>query len=180
MARSEIIGPDNDFAGPNTRDETPGGGWSWKRTVAALNTMFEELYSLATAAATTVSLNALAARNPNDIGTSEEIATNGDEATALSLSVYQSIITTGGSEGAEEATIGDGTGVTVGQRKLVTLETLTEATDSVTLDDANFSQGSDTITGITLDAAGEFVLAEWRGASWEIIAASAGVVATSG
>lgn len=112
--------------------------------------------------------------------TQEEVATNGDTATELSLEVYQSVITTGGSEGAEEATLGDGTGAIVGQRKLITLDTLTHASDSVTLDHANFAVPDETITAIELDAAGEFLLAEWNGAKWQVIYASAGVVTVSG
>lgn len=115
----------------------------------------------------------------SDIRTSESLTTNGSTATALGLTVYQSILTTGASEGAESATIGDGTGVTVGHQKLITLGTLSDASDSVTLDDSNFSQGSDTITAIALDAAGEFLLAQWRGSSWEIISASSGVVSVA-
>lgn len=115
----------------------------------------------------------------NDINSFEEVETNGEDPTELDISVYQSKITTGGTEAAEEAEIGDGTGAIIGQRKLIVLESLGDAADSVILDDANFSQADDTISAIELDEEGEFVLAEWQGASWEIIKASDGVVSVS-
>lgn len=183
MAQITLQGPDASHLPPNTADETPEKGWSFKRIVDAINTMFTEVYAGVAAAATAANLttlsntvSALAVRNPNDIATSEAVETNGTTPTDLDLTVYQSILTTGGSQGAEDAAIGDGTGITVGQRKLVTLDTLTDPADSVTLDDANFAQGSDTITAIALDAEGEFILAEWQGAKWEVIKASSGVV----
>lgn len=114
-----------------------------------------------------------------DLATVEAVTTNGDEATAVGLGTYQTRVTTGGSEGAEDLAIGDGTGAIVGQRKLITLAAITAEGDSVALDDTNISQGSDTITGVALDAEGEFLLLEWRGATWEVLAASSGVVATA-
>lgn len=109
----------------------------------------------------------------------EVVSTNGDAAEALSVSVFKSTLVTSGSEGAEEAELGDGSGVEIGTRKLIVLGTRTHADDSVVLDDANFSQGADSITAIALDAANEFLLVEWQGASWEVIKASSGVVAVA-
>lgn len=111
--------------------------------------------------------------------TSEAVSTNDEDPSVVDLDVYHSQLTTSGSEGAEEAEVGDGTGVVVGHRKLITLATRTHASDSVTLDDANISQGADTITAVELDAAGEFILLEWQGASWEVIKASTGVVSVA-
>ncbi len=108
----------------------------------------------------------------------EVTITNGSTPTSLVVGPYRSLLTTGGSQSAEEAELGDGTGVIVGTRKLIVLENLTDPADSVVLDDANFSQGVDVITSIELDAANEFLYCEWRGSSWEILSASSGVVST--
>lgn len=50
------------------------------------------------------------------------------------------------------------------------------AGDSVTVGFANISTGSLTISAVVLDAVGEYLLLEHRGAKWEVISASAGVV----
>lgn len=109
----------------------------------------------------------------------EILITNADAAVTVSTDVYQSQIVTSASQLADEVEIGDGTGVTIGTRKLITLVALTDAGDSIALDYANFSQGADTITAIELAAVDDFVLAEWQGASWEIISATAGVVSVA-
>lgn len=109
---------------------------------------------------------------------SSEAATTGADPVDCDISVYQTVVTTGGTQGNEELNIGDGTGATVGQRHLVTLGTLTD-TDTVVLDDANISQGADSITAVALDTADQFIMLEWQGATWEVIAASAGVVTTA-
>jgi hypothetical protein len=115
----------------------------------------------------------------NGINSEETVTTNGDASSEVGLDRYHSKIVSGGSAGTEDLNIGDGTGAIVGQRKLITFLTRTNASDSIVLDHANFSQASATITAIALDAAGEFILAEWQGAKWEIIKASSGVVTTS-
>jgi hypothetical protein len=97
----------------------------------------------------------------NGINSEETVTTNGDASSEVGLDRYHSKIVSGGSAGTEDLNIGDGT------------------SDSIVLDHANFSQASATITAIALDAAGEFILAEWQGAKWEIIKASSGVVTTS-
>lgn len=117
--------------------------------------------------------------DPNNILTSESVATNGDDAVNCDVSVYQTIVTSSGSEGEEDLNIGDGTGVTVGTRHLVTFATRTHASDSIVMDDANITVTGSTVTAVELDAAGEFILLEWQGASWEVIKASSGVVTAS-
>jgi hypothetical protein len=109
---------------------------------------------------------------------SSEAVASGAAPVALDISVYESQITSGNTDTTENITIGDGTGAYVGQRKLITLVSRV-GTDDVTLDDANFSQAADTITAIVLDADDEFILAEWQGASWEVIVASSGVVSVA-
>jgi len=127
----------------------------------------------------TLAENAAVVRTPTDLDSREDLATNGDAATAVGLDVYQTHLGTSGSGGAEDLTIGDGTGAVIGQRKLIVLDTLGDAGDSVTLDDENMSKGTSTITAVALDAAGEFLLLEFQGVTWEVIKASSGVVTTS-
>lgn len=44
MGQTTLQGPDSKTKLPNTRDETPENGWSIKRIVDTINTMFTELY----------------------------------------------------------------------------------------------------------------------------------------
>jgi hypothetical protein len=112
---------------------------------------------------------------PNLVNETEE-RVSGAAAITLDISVYQSVITTGGTAGSEDVNIGDGTGAVVGQRKLVTLGTRTDGSDVVNLDHANIHNASGTqCTNVDLDAANEFVLVEWTGSEWQIIYANATV-----
>ncbi len=117
----------------------------------------DQLYQLATASA-------------------EHIATGAGPVTSLH-SVFKTVITTGGTQGAEDLVFG--TDAEIGKRRVVVLGALTDPADSVTLDDASFSFGEETITAIELDAEDEYVFAEFRGAKWEILGASAGVVSVA-
>lgn len=108
--------------------------------------------------------------------TFEEVTTLESPAeTDCDISVYETRVTSGDSDGAELLNIGDGTGAYVGQRHLITLVSRV-GTDDVTLDDANITQAGVTIAAVVLDADDEFILLEWQGASWEVIAAASGVV----
>lgn len=112
--------------------------------------------------------------------TTSDTLTTGAAPVSIPLTAYKTVITTGGTQAAETANIGDGTGaLNIGQRKLVTLGTLTDPSDSVTLDHANMSHTGFTVTGVSLDAASEFILLEWNGSKWEIIWAASGVVTES-
>lgn len=56
----------------------------------------------------------------------------------------------------------------VGQRKLITLDALGTAGDELALDEANIHNSSGTqATGVTFDAANEFLLVEWTGVEWQ-------------
>lgn len=89
---------------------------------------------------------------------------------ALNPNIYEAYITTGGTAGSENYTLGDGTGVTVGQRKLITLAVRTHASDVVNLDHANMHNAAGVqLANADLDAAGEFVLFEWNGSEWQEI-----------
>lgn len=87
----------------------------------------------------------------------------------LDVTVYQTKLTTGGTEGPELARIGNGTGVRIGQRKLVTLTTRTHASDSVALDHANIATADGTpTTSVVLAEEGAFLLLEWKATTWGV------------
>lgn len=108
----------------------------------------------------------------------DAVATKHSAATAATFQAYESKVTTDGN-GTNAYNLGNAPAIQPGRRKLVTLAVKGAAGDSVVVDFANVSQGADTIASVILDTAGEFLLVEWRGAKWEVIAASAGVVTTS-
>lgn len=118
---------------------------------------------------------------PNLISDDEPLF-SGASAVPVDLTVYQTKITTGGTAGSEDVTLGDGTGTVtpiVGQQHLITLETRTNASDVVNLDHANMvdSAGTD-LTNMDLDAAGEFVLVRWTGTKWKVLETN-GTLATA-
>lgn len=45
MAQVTLVPPDSNSKLPNTRDESKEGGWSFKRIIDAINTMFGEIYT---------------------------------------------------------------------------------------------------------------------------------------
>jgi hypothetical protein len=108
--------------------------------------------------------------NPNAIlATFEALASNPTTPSAVDLTVYETRVTTTGSEAAEEITLGDGTGAVVGQRKLIT-GTLGHANDAVTLDHANMADvDGGALAAVSIDATGGFVLVEWNGTAWQVI-----------
>lgn len=146
--------------------------------LATLTTAVITTLTATTATITNLTINGFAFNDVSNLNSTEDVATSGTPE-AVDITVYETLVTSGGTQGAESLTIGDGTGAKIGQRKLIYLETLTDPSDSVALDDTNFSQGADTITAIAFDAADEYLLAEWQGASWEIIAAASGVVSVA-
>ena len=99
---------------------------------------------------------------------SSEGLTSGGTAIAVGLDPYETLLTTGATAGSEDVNVGDGSTAKVGQRKLVPLETRSDASDVVNLDHANMvdSDGSTALTNMDLDAAGEFWLGEWNGTAW--------------
>lgn len=112
----------------------------------------------------------------DSIGEDESVEqlTSGAAAVTVDLGRYKTEITTGATAGSEDVNIGDGTGVEIGERKLIELVTRTDGSDVVNLDHANIVNASGTqATNVDLDAAGEFVLVEWNGAAWQVIHANA-------
>lgn len=96
----------------------------------------------------------------------EEAITVDDTTQEITQDYYNTKMTT--AHASSVASIGDGH--TVGQRKLITLETLGTAGDEVALDPDNIHNASGTqATGVTFDAADEFLLLEWTGAEWQEI-----------
>ena len=86
----------------------------------------------------------------------------------ISTDAYETRLTTSGTEDAELISIANGT--IIGERKLLILKTLGESADSVTLAHANVVNASGTAaTGVTFDAANEFLLIEWNGTKWQAI-----------
>lgn len=105
--------------------------------------------------------------------TKREELTTGAATTVLNPGIYESYITTGGTVGDEDITIGDGTGIVVGQRKLITLAVLS-AVDVLVMDFANIvALDGVALQLVELDAAGEFILLEWNGVKWQAIWADA-------
>ena len=100
--------------------------------------------------------------------TAREELTTGAAATIMNPNIYESLITTGGTAGSEDLNIGDGTDITVGQRKLVTLAVRTNASDVLNLDHANIHDAAGVaMTNCDLDAVDEFILMEWNGVEWQ-------------
>lgn len=93
----------------------------------------------------------------------------------VDLDYYETKVVTAGV--GQVLNIGNGTGVKVGHRKLITLQTRTGGSDTVVLDHANMNNAAGSAaSSCVLDAANEFILLEWRGSKWQTIVASAGVI----
>jgi len=114
---------------------------------------------------------------PLFFGEYEELSSSDAAAVDVDLTTYETKLTTGGSAGSEDVNVGDGSdALAIGQRKLITLDTRTDASDVVNLDHANIVNASGVqTTNVDLDAEGEFVLLEWNGAKWQIIYSDATV-----
>lgn len=100
-----------------------------------------------------------------------ETVTTGASPVAANLEYQESSITTGGTAGSEDFNIGDGTGVKVGTKHLITLAVRTDGSDVVNIDHANWVDfdNSTGLTNLDLDAAGEYVLGEWNGTKWRLL-----------
>lgn len=98
----------------------------------------------------------------------EEVTSNGDDATSLSVGQYGVYVTSGGSEGAEDITIASAD--FVGQRKLVVFAVQTHASDVLALNHSGIV-GADgaALDALTIDDEGGFVLIEWNGLKWQVI-----------
>ena len=105
-----------------------------------------------------------------------EARESGASAINVDVGVYETKLTTGGTGASEDVNVGNGAGITVGHRKLITLKTRTNGADVVNLDHANIANDSGVqATNVDLDAEGEFVLLEFNGSKWQIVYASATV-----
>lgn len=93
----------------------------------------------------------------------------------ISLEAYHTQCET--SAASSVASLADG--AIPGQRKLITLEALGTAGDSLALDATNIHNAAGTqATGVTLDAAAEFLLIEWTGAEWQEVYGTATITTT--
>lgn len=108
----------------------------------------------------------------------EAVATSGTPLAATHTH-YKTTITSGGTAGNENYNLGVATAQKQGQRRLIYFGTRTDGSDVIVIDHANISHTGFTVTGVTLDAADEWILLEAQGATWEIIAAASGVVTES-
>lgn len=113
----------------------------------------------------------------NLLNESEEVTT-GASTKDTDNTVYETEVVTGGTAGAED--LDPTTGTIVGQRKLITLKTRTNASDvvNVVVTDVvrwiHSGVASDPLTtaavsNLDLDAAGEYALLEWNGSKWNVI-----------
>lgn len=114
---------------------------------------------------------------PGSLYSKETVVTNDTTPTLIGLDAYNSYLVTSGSEGAEDIAIPDG--VSLGQRKLITLIGEGHADDSVDMDYANLSVPGQTISAVAFSDIGDQLLLEWQGTSWVVLAASAGVVTSA-
>lgn len=114
-------------------------------------------------------INGQAAGGVVNLDSTESVTTNGDTATEVSLSTYQTLVTTGGTDGDEDLTLGDAAAAVVGQRKLITLVNRV-GTDTVVLDHANIVDvDGGALVAVELDADDEFILLESNGVAWQVI-----------
>lgn len=110
----------------------------------------------------------------------QEVTTNDAEVTECDLTVVETKVRTSGSAGAEQLVLGDGTGVRVGTRHLVTLEALGHASDKVALDYGDILNASGAaVSAVEMDTVDQFILFEWQGTAWQIIWSAAGVTITA-
>lgn len=112
-------------------------------------------------------------RGMQNLLSKEEIVTNDTTAEAVDLDVYLSEIVSSGSEGGEDLTVPNGS--IIGERKLIIFKTRAHASDQIDIAIANITTGGVATTAVALDAEGEFVLLEWHGSAWEIVASDATV-----
>lgn len=100
------------------------------------------------------------------VAISTESITVSDTTQEISLSEYETKMTT--SHASSLASLANG--AIPGQRKLITLDTLGTAGDELALAATNIHNAAGTqATGVTFDAADEFLLAEWTGSEWQEI-----------
>ena len=121
----------------------------------------------------------LVAQMANQPGAYVDVYTDGTQTHAIDTGVYETRFVSGASAGNELATIGAGTGIKPGHRKLLTFLTRTNASDRIKLDHANILNASGTqTTSVTLDSAAGYILLEWTGAKWKALYSSGATLST--
>lgn len=107
-----------------------------------------------------------------------EARTSGAAAITLDTAFYKSEITSGGTAGSEDVNLGDGTGIEIGERKLVEFTVETNAADVLNLDHANMVNAAGTAaTNVDLTGVGDSILFEWNGTAWQVVYNNGGTVA---
>lgn len=103
----------------------------------------------------------------------DDVASGADPVT-LTLVCYRTGIHTGGTQGTEVVALPSGE--YVGQRKLVTLDVLTDGSDDVSFTMTNIEEnlyagggGGGAASALVLDAEGEYAMFEWSGAKWNLL-----------
>lgn len=108
-----------------------------------------------------------------DMGTSNQCVT-GEQAVKIEHSAYETLITSGGTEGSEDVVLGQG--LRVGQRRLISLSKKTHADDEIAFDVDELS-ASITLESVVLSDVGQFLLVDYVGGGiWSIVGASSDVI----
>ena len=98
---------------------------------------------------------------------------SGASPVTVTLENYRTGVWTGSTQGAESVVLPDGEWV--GQRKLISLDVLSDGADSAVISGTNVSsqlmQGETPagVTSVTLDTLDQYALFEWSGASWNVL-----------
>lgn len=99
------------------------------------------------------------------VGTGETIDVSATTQVIATSPFHTQMVTT-----AAASVVSLANGTYAGQRKLITLKTLGTGGDEVALAPANIHNAAGTqATGVTFDAATEFLLVEWTGVEWQAV-----------
>ena len=103
------------------------------------------------------------------------VQTSHTVSTTAGFKHYETAFTTDGT-GTQAVAMPASPGVQVGKRKLFTLASKGANGDTVVFAAGSFSKAALAVSAVVLSAVNDFLLVEYRGSKWEVIAASNGVV----
>lgn len=98
---------------------------------------------------------------------------SGASPVTVTLANYRTGVWTGGTQAAESIVLPSG--AWVGQRKVITLDVLTDPSDTAVINGSNVQtlliQGETpgVVNTVTLDVVDEYALFEWTGAAWNLL-----------
>jgi hypothetical protein len=98
---------------------------------------------------------------------------SGASPVTVTLENYRTGVWTGGTQAAESIVIPSGEWV--GQRKLITLDVLTDPSDTAVINGSNvqslllYGETPGAVSTVTLGTADEYCLLEWTGAAWNLL-----------